>query len=1470
MSAGKALNGEVLSAIEKKRASLGNPVWSKQKVSENSSDSKCLLIIHNMVFDVTSFLREHPGGSGILRSSNGKEATDSFMRTHSLKAQWRLVDMFVADVGKVEKSSVKEGTAADASMEKHAPVVPALKLPDHHPAVNGMDEDMLKQGGGCPFMALAALQESKEEDAESADANENHSNENGMSGGVYPKPMGESMKSLRSEAKTNGSFTSSFAMMGMASTSPRSIRSRESRSVKSRNTASSYSKDNYSQSDMSRSNSRYRGTNLNKAGGVYRPSRHRKRNVNVKFGKAPPVDMGKWIQNSGHVVASWNKVLKSMSYTEIGSNIYSSVRDNDQLEPLFRFTNSSVQGTKFVDMLSSIVENIQSPASIYVKIAELAPMHHRKGVKGSQMPMMKDVVLGVFRTALGDDFLPEERRAWSWMWNYLSEALEQSLKDVGSTLSIVRDCWDVIMEHYEPSDLGEMVYDHLFRLAPNVASLFTQPRVYMAVKMGDMLGMLVSFADDPDNMKQQVSCLGLRHVKYRVRPHHIPLMGPVFMSVLSEAAGPEWTPEVEKAWGVVFSMVCESMSEAIQDGENFAGVMEESVKFLEEPANQENLLKILRAELSVTCPSIFEELLSLSMLKINGGMDNEKGKRQKKEKGSMMFGNANNASEVSHLLNVSAQKKPQGNENGNGQSANGGKQNRSILGIAINEEAVEELVKNILGFIMAAAKLVWEPEQQIEQVYIFAPRLYRWGMRAPHVSTVGEAFENAAKATLGKERWTALVNDSFRWYWRSISKALSGELLGFESKRNEVVMLSWETVKQRTDVEELGRIFWKHLNDLSPEQTHLFRRSLKMWGHLIHHIMAMLMTSISDPEGFFEQLFELTIRHIRYGVRSEYLGPFGNALICTVQEILGDTWSDRANGAWLSIWKRAANSISKGLNMGGNAITHALVGGNVDALQAAIGSAPRNLRAEWLCQIDINGAVISPLYWALHDGKYAIAEFILSDLLTIRADIHGYYYGREELFKHHEDIVGKLGRECIGLLPVLFDGLLWHSKEKLQGRKIRVNYYIRDLYGDPDLEKDPWNSPLAWLVNLDDNESFKHPAVRKTLQLKWEGFGLKIFCLKEISYFLMLLTFMLGHVRDPSSCDKNYLGTRIVLLIIAICTLAVQILMIASQLKRKLMLPVTIGKFTIHLPRGLVGLWNILRIVTCVIIIVAFANQSCDTIDCSVDPNATECLGMNLTRRELSLHLLAAKAKADSSTTKSSLSSFNYAGQTALAIAAVLLWVQMFQLSILSTPMAAFTYTIGIMFGDLSHSLFMILILMAAFGSALTIIGDAPFDQGWDRTIVLLLQEVLGVAQPLYSDISSFTRFLLLFFVICVTIGMLNILIAQLTITYDKLTADKEGFAMKHRASTCLEIESFIPMSWRRKIFCDLAFHIPLSFSDSDEGPSGGVQAIERDVCPRYVPDRIMRFTGDASPNDPWPSIHFQDKSLPDKEKENN
>jgi hypothetical protein len=88
----------------------------------------------------------------------------------------------------------------------------------------------------------------------------------------------------------------------------------------------------------------------------------------------------------------------------------------------------------------------------------------------------------------------------------------------------------------------------------------------------------------------------------------------------------------------------------------------------------------------------------------------------------------------------------------------------------------------------------------------------------------------------------------------------------------------------------------------------------------------------------------------------------------------------------------------------------------------AIAEFPRQDRAVKLCQIDIEKAKVSPLLWALHDGKHELVNFILNDLLTIRADLNGYYYGRELLFKHHPDLVGILGRNEQQLLRTLLDG----------------------------------------------------------------------------------------------------------------------------------------------------------------------------------------------------------------------------------------------------------------------------------------------------------------------------------------------------------------------------------------------------------------------------------------------------------------
>ena len=60
----------------------------------------------------------------------------------------------------------------------------------------------------------------------------------------------------------------------------------------------------------------------------------------------------------------------------------------------------------------------------------------------------------------------------------------------------------------------------------------------------------------------------------------------------------------------------------------------------------------------------------------------------------------------------------------------------------------------------------------------------------------------------------------------------------------------------------------------------------------------------------------------------------------------------------------------------------------------------------------------------------------------------------------------------------LYSGLMWHSREKTD-RKVRVSYFIAELYGRPDEYHDPWNSPLARLVKFADHQTFAHPVVCK-------------------------------------------------------------------------------------------------------------------------------------------------------------------------------------------------------------------------------------------------------------------------------------------------------------------------------------------------------------------------------------------------------
>ncbi|KAJ4831429.1 hypothetical protein Tsubulata_923223 [Turnera subulata] len=51
---------------------------SMQEVSEHNTKDDCWIVIDGKVYDVSSYLDEHPGGDDVILAATGKDATDEF------------------------------------------------------------------------------------------------------------------------------------------------------------------------------------------------------------------------------------------------------------------------------------------------------------------------------------------------------------------------------------------------------------------------------------------------------------------------------------------------------------------------------------------------------------------------------------------------------------------------------------------------------------------------------------------------------------------------------------------------------------------------------------------------------------------------------------------------------------------------------------------------------------------------------------------------------------------------------------------------------------------------------------------------------------------------------------------------------------------------------------------------------------------------------------------------------------------------------------------------------------------------------------------------------------------------------------------------------------------------------------------------------------------------------------------------
>ncbi|KAG5334513.1 CYB5 protein, partial [Acromyrmex charruanus] len=87
-------------------ATSAGKLFTRAEVEKHSETSKdTWIIIHNNIYNVTSFLNEHPGGEEVLLEQNGQDATEAFEDIgHSTDARQMMESYKIGELVEAERT----------------------------------------------------------------------------------------------------------------------------------------------------------------------------------------------------------------------------------------------------------------------------------------------------------------------------------------------------------------------------------------------------------------------------------------------------------------------------------------------------------------------------------------------------------------------------------------------------------------------------------------------------------------------------------------------------------------------------------------------------------------------------------------------------------------------------------------------------------------------------------------------------------------------------------------------------------------------------------------------------------------------------------------------------------------------------------------------------------------------------------------------------------------------------------------------------------------------------------------------------------------------------------------------------------------------------------------------------------------------------------------------------------------------
>ncbi|MGY4106412.1 globin domain-containing protein [Aeromonas encheleia] len=107
------------------------------------------------------------------------------------------------------------------------------------------------------------------------------------------------------------------------------------------------------------------------------------------------------------------------------------------------------------------------------------------------------------------------------------------------------------------------VYEELFRLSPELITLFPDPAGMPVAKVSETLNTVITSLEQLDAMGFIIRDLGRRHRKFKVEPHQFALLKQALTTVLARRLGANFKPELAEAWSQMYDEIAALMLEGL-------------------------------------------------------------------------------------------------------------------------------------------------------------------------------------------------------------------------------------------------------------------------------------------------------------------------------------------------------------------------------------------------------------------------------------------------------------------------------------------------------------------------------------------------------------------------------------------------------------------------------------------------------------------------------------------------------------------------------------------------------------------------------------------------------------------------------------------------------------------------------------------------------------------------------------------